>query len=400
MNKLNLLLWIIIISVIFYIVFPMEALTQALSMSDKIYIFSREVCDYIKELNLAQESRDSCLEFITKNQENIKQLLEDKNTTEEIKDFAKMIVDKQLHEIKNSWYIFLKHALGIAAISSFIINIVPYSSALWTTFKSLLVPYKAYVLGKELIDKYPPIKEGDIIPIVGHFIAQERKGFYSILDIILYHGIEIVPLEVYIILTFTLTGFLGTTLLPRLVHYLEQLSKGGTRQLPIEELVIILDDMSAVPITASYNVYYSVGIFLVFIIALQLRKIVNWTSIITSIWTTPNLSDKLIQGTPATKKIKLLTQDCEQLYAEFYYQYKQESVESEYHCHTDIIGACMILGGPIDSITCKNVTYIVFVKHENAFEWLWIVQNTANENKKAIETHVEKHTTQNDTNTD
>lgn len=106
-NKKNLLLGVIIISVLFYIAFPIEALTQVLSMSDKIQIFSRGVCDYIKELNLARESIDVCFAFITENQENIKQLLEDKNTTEEIRDFAKMIVDKQLHEIKNSWYIGL-----------------------------------------------------------------------------------------------------------------------------------------------------------------------------------------------------------------------------------------------------------------------------------------------------
>lgn len=270
-NKLSLLLGIIIISFLFYRVFSMEALTQALNMYEKLSIFSTEVCYYMKELNLVKEYRDLCFELIMKNKENIKQVLKDKNTIEEIKDFAKMIVDKQLYEIKNSWYTFLKHALGIAAISSFTINIIAYSSTLWATFKSLLVPYKAYILGKEVVGRYPPIREEDIISIIEHFIAQEQKSLYSILDIILYYGIEVVPLEVRIILTFTLAAFGGTTLLPRLVSYLES-SKEGTRQLPIEELVTFSDNMSIVPVIPLYTVYHSVGFLLVFIITLQLRK--------------------------------------------------------------------------------------------------------------------------------
>lgn len=138
----------------------------------------------------------------------------------------------------------------------------------------LTFKYRRFI--KELYKEYiksvypsPPLVYGEdrIKQTVEFFFYNMRKyGFYGILDIFTYYGVDVIPLQLKIIFVGISSAIIGTFILPDIVQYFKQSTTEEITPIPIEDLITFLDNMSTVPIIAPNNPIYCLGILLVFIV--------------------------------------------------------------------------------------------------------------------------------------
>lgn len=157
------------------------------------------------------------------------------------------------------WYPSLRDTIAMVAIIKTIKYIIDYYTQLWTIIKKLQDPYELYHIAREVLSM-DPHHRGFFYNrhAVLEILTNVKAKLPSILDIILFYGIEDIPLQLKLIFIGITIGLSGTLLLPNFIQYLKPLTNPILKDDTI--YVTFLEDISSIPVINPYNVYYFLGL--------------------------------------------------------------------------------------------------------------------------------------------
>src|SRR3978361_168146 len=258
-------------------------ITRTFTIEEKIMYLYQYFDYYIQSTGLTIEEQD-LLRYKLR-QVNFQEIIKEITTLKDIKynlrywiaeEYYKNHVDiierimRLYTEKQNPWYDLLRNTLVISGISTGILKTISYYNYFLTVLEQLQDPYGRYMVGQ------------DVLSMCSNHINRYRWSIYihrifenklpSILDIILYYGLEYIPLQIRIILMSIIFGLVGTYFLPGFIHYFE---KPLIHEIKV--YVTFLEDMSTIPIIAPYNCYYFIAaaVIVIFISTFLLLKMLK-----------------------------------------------------------------------------------------------------------------------------
>jgi hypothetical protein len=253
-------------------------ITKIYTIEDKIMYIYQYFDYYIQSTLLTVEEQDLLRDKLR--QINFQEIINETITLKDIKMNIRafiateyyrdhvIIIEKIMElytEKENSWYNLLRNILIISGISTGILKTISYYDSLLTVLQGLQdvdgigrishevgrIFYKhanQYEFKFHLFDLFGNANKYQNTIYLSQIFETKLS---SLLDILLYYGLDTIPLQVRIILTGIIAGFVSTIVLPRIIHFFE-------KPVLIESKVniIFLDDMSTIAVIAPYNLYY------------------------------------------------------------------------------------------------------------------------------------------------
>lgn len=253
-------------------------ITKTYTIEDKIMYIYQYFDYYIQSTLLTVEEQDLLRDKLR--QINFQEIINETITLKDIKMNIRafiateyyrdhvIIIEKIMElytEKENSWYNLLRNILIISGISTGILKTISYYDSLLTVLQGLQdvdgigrishevgrIFYKhanQYEFKFHLFDLFGNANKYKNTIYLSQIFETKLS---SLLDILLYYGLDTIPLQVRIILTGIIAGFVSTIVLPRIIHFFE-------KPVLIESKVniIFLDDMSTIAVIAPYNLYY------------------------------------------------------------------------------------------------------------------------------------------------